>query len=108
MFGAPAEAEATFEALEQLAAAVLLAVDADLVAAVLGSRDPTPPARVTRRHRSHSATLLARLPIPAVHRPLSPARLSRKEECTSDGPAGAHDSRRGALGARIPNCGETW
>jgi hypothetical protein len=38
------EAQATFEALEQVAARALLAVDADLtVAAVLGSRVMTPP-----------------------------------------------------------------
>jgi len=46
--GCPAhrrEAQATFEALERVAGRVLLALDADAtVGAVLGSRDPTPPA----------------------------------------------------------------
>jgi hypothetical protein len=46
--GCPAhrrEAQATFEALEQVAGRVLLALDADAtVGAVLGSRDATPPA----------------------------------------------------------------
>jgi hypothetical protein len=46
--GCPAhrrEAQATFEALENIAARVLLAVDADLtVEAILGSRGATPPA----------------------------------------------------------------